>query len=235
MRLVRDLVRAREDVRKDLVAARNRMSKFLLRHGRVFRDGKNWTVRHRNWLISQTFEHAAEKATSITTSPRWTTRRRHRCTSRRRSCRSHPAGIRRDRSEAVLAARDRGAFGHGAHHREPGLPAIQPTARADGVPRADTKRALQWRHRATWRHHEDWELSREADSGRGSVALPTSAAGAAPRQQFAPTVVASAPCHSHRYSQQEAPTARQDVSVTSTVSAPDSSRPRCRHPTTVQQ
>jgi transposase len=60
---VRDLVRAREDVRKDLVAARNRMSKFLLRHGRVFREGRHWTVRHRKWLLSQAFEHAAEKAT----------------------------------------------------------------------------------------------------------------------------------------------------------------------------
>jgi transposase len=60
---VRDLVRAREDVRKDLVAARNRVSKFLLRHGRVFRQGRNWTARHRKWLVSQTFEHAAEKAT----------------------------------------------------------------------------------------------------------------------------------------------------------------------------
>lgn len=60
---VRDLVRAREDVRKDLVAARNRMSKFLLRHGRVFRQGRNWTARHREWLVSQTFERPAEKAT----------------------------------------------------------------------------------------------------------------------------------------------------------------------------
>ncbi len=60
---VRDLVRAREDVRKDLVSARNRLAKFLLRHGRVFREGRNWTARHRAWLTSQTFERHAEKLT----------------------------------------------------------------------------------------------------------------------------------------------------------------------------
>jgi len=60
---VRDLVRAREDVRKDLTAARNRLAKFLLRHGRIYRQGRNWTVRHRQWLNVQTFEHPAEKLT----------------------------------------------------------------------------------------------------------------------------------------------------------------------------
>ncbi len=60
---VRDLVRAREDVRKDLVAARQRLTKFLLRHGRVFRTGKNWTQQYRAWLRSQTFEHTGEKLT----------------------------------------------------------------------------------------------------------------------------------------------------------------------------
>lgn len=60
---VRDLVRAREDVRKDLVAARNRLAKFLLRHGRVFRDGRNWTERHRAWLRQQSFEREAERLT----------------------------------------------------------------------------------------------------------------------------------------------------------------------------
>ena len=60
---VRDLVRAREDVRRDLVAARNRLSKFLLRHGRTYREGKNWTGRFREWLASQTFQHAPEKLT----------------------------------------------------------------------------------------------------------------------------------------------------------------------------
>lgn len=60
---VRDLVRAREDVRKDLTAARHRLSKFLLRHGRLYSQGKNWTERFWQWLRAQTFEHPAERVT----------------------------------------------------------------------------------------------------------------------------------------------------------------------------
>ena len=48
---LRDLVRAREDVRGDLMRARHRMGKLLLRHDvRYDGAGDNWTVRHRDWL-----------------------------------------------------------------------------------------------------------------------------------------------------------------------------------------
>jgi transposase len=60
---VRDLVRAREDVRKDLIAARHRLSKFLLRQGRIYSEGKKWTDRFWRWLRTQTFEHPAERFT----------------------------------------------------------------------------------------------------------------------------------------------------------------------------
>jgi transposase len=59
----RDLVRAREDVRKNLIAARHRLSKFLIRHGRRFADGKNWTQRFWAWLRTQTFEREGERLT----------------------------------------------------------------------------------------------------------------------------------------------------------------------------
>jgi transposase len=58
---VRDLVRAREDVRRDIMAARHRLVSFLLRHGRIYRQGTNWTKQHRAWLLEQKFERAAEK------------------------------------------------------------------------------------------------------------------------------------------------------------------------------
>lgn len=54
---VRDLVRAREDIRRDLVVARHRMSKFLLWHGRVYRAGTRWTDRYWGWIKQQSFEH----------------------------------------------------------------------------------------------------------------------------------------------------------------------------------
>jgi len=48
---LRDLVRAREDIRGDLMRARHRMSKLLLRHDVRF-DGtaSAWTTHHRAWL-----------------------------------------------------------------------------------------------------------------------------------------------------------------------------------------
>jgi transposase len=48
---LRDVVRAREDVRGDLMRARHRIGKLLLRHDVSFDGpGHNWTTRHREWL-----------------------------------------------------------------------------------------------------------------------------------------------------------------------------------------
>jgi transposase len=51
---LRDLVRAREAVRVDLMRCRHRLSKLLLRHGIRFEDGQAWTGRHRRWLATVT-------------------------------------------------------------------------------------------------------------------------------------------------------------------------------------
>lgn len=48
----RDLVRAREDCRGDLMRARHRLSKLLLRHGIVYYEGAAWTDAHDRWLRS---------------------------------------------------------------------------------------------------------------------------------------------------------------------------------------
>lgn len=47
---LRDLVRAREDLRGDLMRARHRVGKLLLRHDVRF-EGRNWTEAHREWLL----------------------------------------------------------------------------------------------------------------------------------------------------------------------------------------
>jgi transposase len=48
---LRDLVRAREDVRGDLMRARHRVSKMLLRHDQRFGAGQQaWSQGHRDWL-----------------------------------------------------------------------------------------------------------------------------------------------------------------------------------------
>jgi len=58
----RDLVRAREDCRGDLMRARHRVSKLLLRHGIVYTDGAAWTGAHHAWLARQ---HLGTPATRI--------------------------------------------------------------------------------------------------------------------------------------------------------------------------
>src|SRR5579862_1344154 len=51
---LRDLLRCRDDIRCARTAARHRVSKQLLRHGRVYREGKRaWTKMHITWLTAQ--------------------------------------------------------------------------------------------------------------------------------------------------------------------------------------
>src|SRR5436309_9400995 len=51
----RDLVRAREDARGELMRARHRLSKLLLRHGLVY-GASAWTLAHVAWLRRQRFD-----------------------------------------------------------------------------------------------------------------------------------------------------------------------------------
>jgi transposase len=62
---LRDLVRAREAVRMDLMRARHRLSKLLLRHGIRFEDGHAWTDRHRQWLASVVLDWPAAQTTLL--------------------------------------------------------------------------------------------------------------------------------------------------------------------------
>lgn len=59
---LRDLVRAREDIRGDLMRSRHRLNKLLLRHGVRYDDtASSWTQRHRDWLGRvELAEHAAQ-------------------------------------------------------------------------------------------------------------------------------------------------------------------------------
>jgi transposase len=61
----RDLVRAREDCRGDLMRARHRLSKLLLRHGIVYYDGDAWTGRHDTWLRHQALPRLSDRATRL--------------------------------------------------------------------------------------------------------------------------------------------------------------------------
>jgi len=62
----RDLVRAREDCRGDLMRARHRLSKLLLRHGIVYYGGKAWTGKHDMWLRHEALPQLTSRATRLT-------------------------------------------------------------------------------------------------------------------------------------------------------------------------
>lgn len=58
---VRDLCRCREDAKQDLLRARHRLSKFLLRRGLIWRDGRGWSGRHWRWIQAQEMDHEADR------------------------------------------------------------------------------------------------------------------------------------------------------------------------------
>ncbi|WP_404380474.1 IS110 family transposase [Knoellia locipacati] len=62
----RDLVRAREDCRGDLMRARHRLSKLLLRQGIVYYGGRAWTGQHDLWLRVEALPHLTTRATRLT-------------------------------------------------------------------------------------------------------------------------------------------------------------------------
>lgn len=58
----RDLVRAREDARGDLMRVRHRLGKLLLRHGHVFPGDTTWGASHERWLQQIRLDSAGTRA-----------------------------------------------------------------------------------------------------------------------------------------------------------------------------
>lgn len=58
---VRDLCRCREDAQLDLVRARHRLGKFLLRRSLTFHAGYLWSQRHRTWLHGLKFSRPVDQ------------------------------------------------------------------------------------------------------------------------------------------------------------------------------
>ena len=64
---LRDLVRAREAAKRDQLRARNRLTKFLLRHGKRPPQGvRVWTLKYMDWVRKEAgFEWMAQQATLL--------------------------------------------------------------------------------------------------------------------------------------------------------------------------
>jgi transposase len=58
---MRDLVRARATAARVLTKARQHLTGFLLRHGRIYTGIRAWTVAHRRWLTTVRFDHPAQQ------------------------------------------------------------------------------------------------------------------------------------------------------------------------------
>jgi transposase len=59
----RELTRCHDACRRDLMNARHRVSKMLLRHGRVYPKSTTWSREHRRWLARQQFSQLASELT----------------------------------------------------------------------------------------------------------------------------------------------------------------------------
>jgi transposase len=53
---MRDLERARDDAKRAERVTRHQLSKFLLRHGRIYAGKKSWCEKHMDWIRGQQFE-----------------------------------------------------------------------------------------------------------------------------------------------------------------------------------
>ena len=58
---MRDLERAREDAKNVERSTRHQLSKFLLRHGRIYSGKTSWTRAHLEWIRQQNFQHEAQQ------------------------------------------------------------------------------------------------------------------------------------------------------------------------------
>jgi phage antirepressor YoqD-like protein len=54
----RDPLRCRGDLKDDLKRTKQRLLKFLLRHGYTYDRGRYWTVRHIQWMLTAIQEAA---------------------------------------------------------------------------------------------------------------------------------------------------------------------------------
>ena len=106
---IRDLVRAREDARADLMRVRHRLSKLLLRQGRVYSGGQAWNGVHETWLRRERFDDPTPRQPSITISTQSCQRQRPGIDSTSRSSRSRLAAMVGPGRPAGLPTRDLGA------------------------------------------------------------------------------------------------------------------------------
>jgi hypothetical protein len=167
----RDLARAREQVRLDLMRCRHRLSKLLLRHGRVW-DRTAWTKAHRQWLSAQTFEQVNTELAlvdNLAACDGLTARRG--ALDERLSWVALDPGVLAAGPPAARVPRPGHALGADRRARGRGLHEVPARGAARIVARAGAFAPAVRRVRRARVDHQDRLEVRAADPGRGRLAL----------------------------------------------------------------
>lgn len=176
----RDLTRALEDARDDLSRAKQRLSKFLLRHGLAFdertptgRRKGNWTRAHWSWIESIRFAEGADNdvLAYYVDAVRRAAEEKARLEGLVEAEARKPRWRRRVDSLRCLKGVD---TANGRRPRVRGRRVLEvqerPVVRRMGRP--DALRALQRGERPQGRDHQGRQQAPEEGAGRGRVALP---------------------------------------------------------------
>ena len=134
---VRDLVRCRDDIRRDVLRWRHRVLKLLARHGRACLTGKNWTRAHWRWIREQRFDlPPLQRAFEATLFALEQARARQAELDKELEAVAATACYREPVGWLRCFRSDRHAVGDHPPGRGRGLPALPPAARTHGLPRA---------------------------------------------------------------------------------------------------
>ncbi len=174
---LRDLVRAREAAKGDLLRARHRLSKFLLRHGwrRPESIKSRWTNAHLEWIKTKVhFEQPAQEMVLTDYCPP----SRAPGGPRRAAGPGDPAscelGATPDAGgDRSLASAARRCASHGGEHRRrtgADLALCQSQA-TDGIQWPGSPRRLQRRTKTAGRHHQNRQCALETRHRRGRLGL----------------------------------------------------------------
>jgi transposase len=171
---LRDLTRCREDLRCARTAARHRVAKQLLRHGRIFREGKTaWTKTHSAWVHGQRLDdRLAQAALEQMLIHLEGVDRQLALLDAQLEQIADPGALARPGRGADALSRHLHAHRAGADLRDRRRSPVQPSARARQLAGDHAQRILLRRPAAPRPHHQDRQPPRPPAARRICLALP---------------------------------------------------------------
>ena len=194
---LRDLVRCREDIRVDLMRARHRIGKFLLRREIYWEGaGEAWSRKHRSWLTSVRFADQASRATlaDYLHAHDVLIARRDQVEAELAQARDQRA-VRAHGRAAAVPARDRHAHCARVVRRDRRVGALRSSRPARRLPRDRPLRAHHRQPAPVGVDHQGRLHPRPPAAGRGVLPLPPRPRGR--RSARAPPTRASTRDHPH--------------------------------------